>query len=336
VAREHLARLMALEADRMTNLVLTDETVLPERDVVLEEQYQRVANNPSALLGEQVQAALYLNHPYGRPVIGWRPEIEKLTRDAAIAFYRRFYAPNNAVLVVAGDIEPDEVRKLAQETYGKVARRDVAPRKRPQEPAPIAKRQVTVVDARVGQPSLQRMYLVPSEATAQPGEAEAIDVLNHILANGTTSRLYRRLVVEKGIAASVSGYYQGTALDPTRLAFYLTPRDGISLPDLEAAFDEALADVVQHGVTEAEVKRAKNRMVAETAFAQDNQTTLARMYGAALTSGQTVEQVFTWPDRIKAVTADAIAMAAKRWLDSRGSVTGYLVGDGSHRERNRS
>ena len=122
VPREHLAKMMELEADRMTGLVLTDEVVLPERDVVLEEQNSRVANNPRARLGEQMDAALYLNHPYGRPVIGWRPEIEKLNREDALAFYQRFYGPNNAVLVVAGDVEPDQVRKPG----GKYLRQDPA------------------------------------------------------------------------------------------------------------------------------------------------------------------------------------------------------------------
>jgi zinc protease len=336
VSRERLPRLMALEADRMTNLVLTDAVVKPELDVVLEEQYQRVANNPAAQLGEQVQAALYLNHPYGRPVIGWRAEIEKLTRTDAVNFYRRFYAPNNAVLVIAGDIEIEEARKLAEDTYGKIPPRAVPPRKRPQEPVPIAERHVTLADARVGQPSLQRMYLVPSEASASPGEAEAIDVLTHILGHGTTGRLYRRLVVESKVAAAVGGSYLGTSLDPSRISLYLTPREGVSLPDLEAALDKELAEVVAKGVTASELARAKSRMVADMIYAQDNQTAMARIYGAALTSGQTVEHVYTWTDRIEKVEAGAVADAAKRWLDKRRSSTGYLVRDGGQAEGKRS
>ncbi|MBX6426758.1 MAG: insulinase family protein [Variibacter sp.] len=336
VARDHLPTVMALEADRMSNLTLTDAVVRPELSVVLEEQYQRVANNPAAQLGEQIQAALYLNHPYGRPVIGWRAEIETLTRADAVDFYRRFYAPNNAVLVVAGDVETREVRRLAEETYGKVARREIAARRRPQEPEPIAERRLVLADARVGQPSLQRLYLVPSETTAQPGEAEALDVLAHILANGTTSRLYRRLVVEKGVAAGVSGWYQSTSLDPTRLALSLTPREGVELAALEAALDEALAEVVERGATDDELRRAKARMIADMVYAQDNQTALARLYGAALTTGQTVERVYTWTDRIEAVGAEAVTAAARRWLDKRRSVTGYLVGARTPPEGKRS
>jgi zinc protease len=336
VAREHLPRLMALEADRMTHLVLTDEVVKPELDVVLEEQYQRVANNPAAELGEQVQAALYLNHPYGRPVIGWRQEIEKLTRTDAVNFYRRFYAPNNAVLVIAGDIDVEDARKLAEDTYGKVERRAVPVRKRPQEPPPIAERHVTLADARVGQPTLQRMYLVPSETGAAPGEAEAIDVLAHILGQGTTSRLYRRLVVDRKVAAGVNSAYQGTSLDATRMTLYLTPSASVSLPDLEAALDKEIADVVANGVTAGELSRAKSRMVADMVYAQDNQTAMARIYGAALTSGQTVDHVYGWADRIEKVDAAAVAAAAKRWLDKRRSVTGYLVREAGQAEGKRS
>src|SRR5277367_3495303 len=185
VPREHLKEVMAFEADRMTGLVLTDDVVKPELNVVLEEQNMRIANNPGARLDQQMDAALYLNHPYGRPVIGWRPEIEKLNRDDALAFYQRFYSPNNAIVVVAGDVTADEVKADAEATYGKVATRSPPnPRQRPMEPAQEAPRTVTLADPRVEQPSVSRYYLVPSEASAKPGESEALDVLAHVLGNG--------------------------------------------------------------------------------------------------------------------------------------------------------
>src|ERR1700685_718584 len=203
VPREHLKDMMALEADRITNLVLTDEVVKPELNVVLEEQNMRVANNPNARLSEQVDAALYLNHPYGRPVIGWRPEIEQLTRGEARAFYRRFYTPNNAIVVVAGDVTAAEVREDAADTYGKIApRAEFAPRRPPLEPVQDASRTVPLADARVEQSSLSRAFLVPSRTSAKPGASEALDVLAHILGGGENSRLYRSLVVEQGVAVS--------------------------------------------------------------------------------------------------------------------------------------
>jgi zinc protease len=327
-AREHLKTLMEFESDRMTGLVLTEEVVKPELAVVLEEQNMRVANNPAARLELQMDAALYLNSPYGRPIIGWRHEIEALTAADALAFYRRFYTPNNAVLVVAGDVTAEEVKTMAEETYGKVPRvTEVGPRIRPQEPVQEAPRTVTLSDPRVTQPSLQRFYLVPSYTTAKDGDAEALDVLAHILGRGSNSRLYDGLVVDRGIAVSAGASYEGTALDQTKFRVYGTPKPGTTLAQLEDAIDSVLAEVVEKGVTSAELERAKTRMIADATYAQDSQATLARWYGAALTTGGTVAQVQAWPDRIRAVTAAQVHDAARRWFDKRRSVTGYLVKD---------
>jgi zinc protease len=327
-SREHLRTLMEFEADRMTGLVLTDDNVLPERNVILEERNMRVDNDPGAKLSEQVMASLYLNHPYHHPTIGWRHEMETLNREDALAFYKRFYAPNNAVLVVAGDVSADEVKMLAEQTYGKIARRgDVVARVRPQEPPPIAPRQVTFADPRVSQPSLQRSYLVPSYAQAKAGEADALDVLAHVLGGGSNSVLYRALVIEQKIATSAGAWYQGTSLDTTRFGLYLIPAPGVSLAKAEAALDEVIARLLEKGIGTEEVERSKSRMVADHIYAQDNQATLARLYGAALTTGSTVEDVQARPDRLRAVTVDAVREAARQFLDTRRSVTGYLVKD---------
>src|ERR1700755_2285081 len=186
VPREQLPRMMEFEADRMTGLILKDENVLPERGVVLEEYNMRVANNPEARLTEQIMAALYLNHPYGRPVIGWHQEIEKLDRQDALAFYKRFYAPNNAILVIAGDVDVNEVRPLAEQTFGKVAAQPAIPARLcpPQEPVPVSPRTVTLADPHVEQPSVRRSYLVPSATTAAAGESPALDVLAQLMGRG--------------------------------------------------------------------------------------------------------------------------------------------------------
>ena len=328
VPTDQLKTVMALEADRMTGLVLTDEVVLPERDVILEEQNQRVANNPGARLGEQIDAALFLNHPYGKPVIGWRHEMEQLSRDDALAFYKRFYGPNNAIVVIAGDVDTDQVRGFAEETYGKVARRfDIGPRQRPQEPPPAAVRSLTLADPRVEQPSLSRDYLVPSVATAQRGESEALEVLAHILGSGSNSRLYRALVVDQGVAVSAGAWYQGSALDMTKFGVHASPRPGVTLPQLEGGVDDVIAVLIAKGISAEELERAKTRLIADAVYTRDSQASLARWYGSSLTTGSTVDDVKHWPDRIKAVTAAQVQDAARRWLDKRGSVTGYLIKD---------
>jgi zinc protease len=337
VPRERLKTLMEFESDRMTGLVLTDEVVKPELQVVLEEQNMRVANNPGARLGEAIEAALYLNHPYGRPVIGWRHEIEKLDREGALAFYRRFYTPNNAVLVVAGDVTADEVKTLAEATYGKVERvAEVPPRERPKEPVQEAARTVTLADVRVTQPSLRRIYLAPSASTAEPGESEALDVLSSILGSGSNSRLYQALVIDKDIALNVGAGYDGTALDYSPFQVSVTPKPGTTLPQIEAAMDAVLAEVIDKGVTAEELARSKNGLIASAAYAQDNQATLARWFGAALATGLTVEQVLSWPDRIERVTTDSVRAAARRYLDKRRSVTGYLIKDTTRPEGKRT
>jgi zinc protease len=328
VPSDQLKTVMEFEADRMTGLQLTDKVVLPERDVILEERNQRMENNPQARLGEQIDAALYLNNPYGKPVIGWRHEMEQLSRDDALAFYRRFYAPNGAVVVIAGDAEPEQARKFAEETYGAVKHSDIiAPRHRPQEPPPVAVRSLTLADARVEQPMLQRSYIVPSFATAKPGQSEALEVLAHILGTGSNSLLYRGLVVDKHVAVMTGAMYDSSALDPSKFTIYAAPGQAIALPQLEAETDAVIGQIVDKGVTPDELERAKSRLVADAIFTQDNQASMARWYGTALMTGSSVDDVQRWPERIRAVTAGQIQDVARQWLDKRRSVTGYLIKD---------
>jgi zinc protease len=329
VPREELGKMMEFEADRMTGLVLKDENVLPERDVVLEEYNMRVANNPDARLSEQIMAALYLNHPYGRPVIGWHHEIEQLNREDALAFYKRFYAPNNATLVIAGDVEAGDVRAMADRTFGAVAPQPAiaAKRLRPQEPAPVAPRTVTLADPRVEQPGVRRYYLVPSATTAAAGESQALDVLAQLMGGSSNSYLYRALVVDKPLAVSAGASYQGTSLDDTQFVISASPQPGVEFPEIEKTIDGVIAEVAQNPVPAADLERVKTQLIAEAIYAQDNQATLARWYGGAITVGLSVDDITGWPDRIRAVTADEVRDVAKKWLDKKRSVTGYLIKD---------
>ena len=339
VPRDQLARMIEFEADRMTGLILKDENVLPERDVVLEEFNMRVANNPDARLTEQMMAALYLNHPYGRPVIGWRQEIEKLDREDALAFYKRFYAPNNAILIIAGDVAANDVRPLVEKFYGPIPAQPSIPaqRARPQEPVPAAPRTVTLSDPRVEQTNVRRYYLVPSSATAAAGESAALDVLAQLMGSGANSYLYRALVVDKPLAISAGAGYQGTSLDPTQFQISVSPRPGVEFPQVEQAIDAVIADLSQNPPRAEDLERVKTQLIAEAVYAQDNQATMARWYGGALTSGLSIEDIRSWPDRIRAVTAEQVRDAAQKWLDKKRSVTGYLIKDQApKREEKRS
>jgi zinc protease len=328
VPSQSLEQMMAFEADRMENLVLSDAAVLPERDVILEERRQRIDNDPGSQLQEAVQAAMYQNSHYGIPIIGWRHEMEKLSKDDAIAWYDKYYTPNNATLIVAGDVTSEQVRELAEKTFGKVKRRAESEDRaalRPTEPEPLAARTVTLTDARVTQPTLQRAYLTPSDTTAEAGEAEALDVLADVLGGGTTSRLYRALVVDQAIAAGVGAYNSGTALKEGQFGVYGTPRGTADIAKVEASIDAEIARLLKDGITAEELERAKNRVRKQVVYERDSQTALARRYGAAISTGRTIADVDSYPDRIEKVTVDSVAAVARKYLQPKRSVTGYLL-----------
>ena len=326
VPKEHLRVLMDFESDRMTNLVLTDEIVAPERDVVLEERRMRTDGDPGAQLGEAMHSALYTHHPYGKPIIGWQHEIESLNREDALAYYERFYTPENAILIVAGDVTAEEVVSLAQATYGKLPARGKAPvRSRPREPAPRAHRIVTLSDAKVEQPTHQRVYLVPSYRTAEAGDAEALEIAAHLIGGGPTSLLYRKLVMEDRVAVSAGSYFYGTALDDSGFYVWTVPSPEATLEQLDAAVEAIIGQMAREPVAEEDLARAKTRLIADAVYAQDNQSMLARWYGAALTTGETVEAVQTWPDRIDSVTAEDVRTVIGKWLTRKRCVTAYLM-----------
>src|SRR5215203_2317820 len=323
VAREHLKTMMEFEADRMTGLVLEDAVVAPERDVVLEERRMRVETDPAAQLSEAMAASLFVHHPYGTPIIGWMHEIEGLTREHALAYYRRFYTPQNAILVVAGDVTEDEVRALAERTYGKIpVHGERVSRFRPREPDPVAERHITVADPKVEQPTLQRLYLVPSCRNATDRDCYALELLAEVLGGGPTSYLYRKLVLERGIAVNAGGWYMTSAMEDTRFSVYAVPAQGVSLEALEEAVDDALKAAPGEAFGADAVERAKTRLVAETVYSTDSQSSLARIYGSALAIGDTIEDVRRWPGEIEAVVQADLAAGAERYLVPRRSVTG--------------
>jgi zinc protease len=326
IAKERLGTVMEMEADRMAHLRLTEDEVATERQVILEERRSRIDNNPTALLDEQMNAELYLSHPYGIPVIGWEHEMAKLSREDAMRFYKHYYAPNNAILVVSGDVTPEEVKKLAEQTYGKLpANPDVYVRNRPQEPPAIAERSLVLRDPRAGNASFHRYYSVPSYTTAKAGDAEALDLLMKILADGATSRLYKKLVVDEKIAATSGGDYSGWGLDSGAISVYAVAANGTTLDKIATAVDQVLADVRTNGVTSAELERAKKTFLADFIYESDNQASLARRYGWGVAVGRSIGDIEAWPQAISKVTPEDIKRVAATYLDPRRSVTGWLL-----------
>jgi zinc protease len=325
IAKEHLETMMSFEADRMINLVLSDEDVIPERDVVLEERRMRTDSDPSSQLSESLSATLYVNHPYGLPIIGWQHEIATLDRQDALNYYGRFYTPENAILVVAGDITEPEVKRLAAATYGQIPARGEAPKRtRKVEPPIPAARRVELADPKVEQPSFQRYWLVPSHVGAADSEPYALELLAQILGGGGASRLFRALVQDQELATNAGSWYMGDAVDLTRFAVYALPREGIELKTLEKATEAVIARLIED-LSERELTRAKTQLIADTIYARDSQATLARMYGSTLAVGGAVKDVESWPARIDAVTLVEVTAVAKKRLLPRIAVTGYLL-----------
>jgi zinc protease len=325
VAKEHLPAVMQLEADRMANLRFVEEEVRVEREVVQQERRASVEADPVSLLSEQMLAVLYLNHPYGRPAFGWPHEMANLSLSEVAAFYRRFYAPNNAVLIVAGDVTLDEVRPLAEASYGGNKPMPlVPPRSRPQEPRHVAARRVHQEDAGAGAPLLLRYYHVPSFASARAGEAEHLELLAQIIGGSDNSRLYRRLAANN-LASVASSRYLGNGLDSGRIDFLAIPIPGVPIETIEAVLDSVIADIRQNGVTQEELDRAKAALEARRVFESDDQAALARRYGEGLAVGRSIEDIDALPSRIRSRTLDDINRAAVQFLHPVRSVTGTLV-----------
>nr|WP_246138126.1 pitrilysin family protein [Maritimibacter fusiformis] len=327
VAADRLGLMMRMEADRMRDLVLSEEDVATERDVILEERATRTDSEPAALFREELRAALYRNHPYGTPNIGWRHEIAALDRDDALAFYRRYYAPNNAVLVVAGDVEPEAVLALAREHYGPlVPTEGLEARVRPQEPPSRAPLRLTYADPRVAQPYLIRSYLAPERDSGDQEKAAALVYLAEVLGgSGATSVLGRALEYDSQIAVHTSAGYGATSLDTTSFGLVVVPADGVSLDEAEAAMDATLAEFMETGVDPEQFARIQMQIRASEIYALDDVGDIADRYGRALTSGLNVADVEAWPEVLQAVTPEDVMAVAAEVLDERRSVTGWLV-----------
>ncbi len=327
IAADRLELMMQMESDRMVNLQLDRDNVATERNVIIEERNMRVENNPGALFREQQNAAQYLNSPYSDPVIGWQHEQPLLTLEDAKDFYRLFYSPNNAIVVVAGDVLPQDVHALAQKYYGPLeANPELPERVRPQEPRQLAARRLAMQDVRVAQPYLTRSYLAPERDSGDQARAAALSVLAEILGGGTTSVMTEKLQFDSQIAVQSAAWYDGISLDDTKFTLLLVPVPGTPLAEAEAAMDAVIAEFLDVGVDADQLERIKMQLRAAQVYMRDDVNGLANRYGAALTSGLTVQDVQDWPEVLQNVTAEDVMQAARELFVDENSVTGFLSG----------
>jgi zinc protease len=325
VARDQLALAMRLEADRMTGLKLDDAVVLPERNVVLEERHMRVDNRPSALLSEELRAAQFLEEPYRNPTIGWPDEVRRLGTADALAFYRRWYMPNNAILIVAGDTDGATVKGLAERYFGPIAPGSLPLRRRAEEPAHHAAIRLTMTSSQTARPSWYRTYLAPSYVAGDTRLAYPLQVLAEVLGGDVDSRLYKALVLKRGLALAAGATYRPGAVDMTTFGLYAAPKPGVAIADFEAAVDRELRHIVEHGIPSDEVRRAERRMQAAAIYDRDSLAGPARIIGAALAIGRTIADAEDWPKRIGQVTPADVAAAARAVLVDHNSATAVLL-----------
>lgn len=326
IARDRLPLVMEMEADRMTNLQLADKDVLPERDVVIEELRMRIENNPLAQLSSDMNVALYGATPYGRDIIGHKDEVAKLTTANALAFYSRYYTPNNATLIVAGDITAAELKPLAEKYYGSIApRAPTLVHSHARIVWPAKPKRVTRHDERVSEASWIRNYPAPSYVETGPRAGAALDVLAQLLGGGTTSTLYKSLVVDQKIATGVQAWYQGGRRDAGEFGIYALPQQGHDLKKLEAAIEAELARLLKNGVSNEDVERAKTLIIADAVYARDDQQTMAYAYGEGMMIGLTPDVITAWPDYVRQVTPSDVMEAARHVLINQHAVTGELL-----------
>ena len=326
IASDRLELVMRMEASRMDGLQLVEEDIATERDVVIEERNQRIENDPGALFSEQTRAAQYLSHPYGIPIIGWKHEAEALTLEDAQSFYEAHYGPNNAVLVVAGDVDPEQVRALAETYYGVIPQNPaIVERDRVEEPPQLAERRLSYADPRIGNAYVTRSYLAPERDSGDQTEAAALTLLAEVLGGSpTTSVFARKLQFEAQSSVYASAWYRGQSLDDTTFGLVNVPAEGVSLEQAEADLDRVVAEFLEEGVDPVKLERIKTQIRASEIYALDSTSSLANRYGAGLTSGLTIEDIEAWPDVLQSITGEDIVAAAKRVFQRKNAVTGYV------------
>lgn len=327
IAKEKLEMVMKMEADRMRNLELKPSQIDAERKVIIEERSMTIDNSPRRLLNEQMDAALYINHPYGTQIIGWLQDMQGLTQKDALDYYKRYYSPNNAVLVVAGDIDVGKVKTLAEKYYGGIKSSDL--------PKPIvydvnmgtgqnAAKRVELKDARVKEPEFWRSYLAPSQKFGNTQTAFPLTVLAKILGGGTTSRLYKSLVIDQKVAVGISIYYDDVKRGPGEFTIFAIPAKNVDIKTLEQAINEEVQKIIDQPVTEEELSSAKKSMVAEQIYAREGIQQMAYAAGELTVIGLDPDYITTWGDRINAVTIEQVQQAASDILGSAPNVTGVL------------
>jgi zinc protease len=320
ITADRVDELIELEADRMRNVLLDPGDIESERQVVMEERRTRTEDDPGGQLAEETSAIAFRAHPYGAPVIGRMVDLERLTREEITAFYRTYYAPNNAIVVAAGDFDARRVLATIERTFGAIPRGLDPPKVLAVEPPQAGGRRVTVTrDARL--PLVHVAYHVPNFRSE---DAPALELLSNVLSGGRASRLYRNLIQERHLALDAGGDYSYFSFDPYLFWFWATPLPGQTPATLEQALGEEMRRLQQEPVTEEELARAKNQIEAAFVFREDSVASRASLLARfELIGGYRLKEEFV--PRMRAVTAADIQRVANAYFSDDRKNVGILL-----------
>lgn len=324
VSSDRLGEVMAMEADRMRHLRIDPAEAVPELAVVMSERQQRTDNSPQGIFNEKMAAALFPDHPYGRPVIGWASEIAQITPAQATAFYNAHYAPNNAVLVVSGNVRVDDVLRLASGTFGRLPVQKITLPRRVSAQVRIPQhKRVEMQDARVKQPFVVERFVVPSQREDRM-QAYAMEVLAEALSADEVGLLYRHFVMDRKIATGIDASYDGIARGPGLFALGATPAPGQDVRSLEKEVTAYFRKLARTGLSAKAVAQAKQRLEDLAVFARDRLMAPAEILGGAVVRGVPVAEIEAWPSRIRAVTPAQVNQVLRALVHNPHHVTGIL------------
>jgi len=312
---------MFLEADRMQNLQIKEDDFLREREIVFEERKQRIDNNPIARFAEVLNRTLWQEHPYGRPVTGTDKEIISLTKEDAETFYNNFYAPNNAILILAGDIDVETAKILANKYYGNIERKEV-PQIYQSELKSGFKANINIKDNEIETLRLVKVYVAPSFSKNNK-DVYPLQILAKYMGGGKTSKLYKKLVVRDKKALSVAVNYNPIAQSYGSFQISLIPVDGIDGEELISAFEKAWQEALNELNTD-EVENVKQKMLAGLVYLKDNPEDAAYVIGAMATAGVSLEEIESQEQKLKQIRKQQVAEAAKRLINDAPQVWGIL------------
>ena len=318
-----LEKIMQMESDRMINLTLSKENVEIEKKVILEERFQRVESDPSAKLDESMRTVLFPNHYYGRPIIGWKHEIENLSFDDIIEFYKKYYVPNNATLVLSGDVDFERVKKLTKKYFGKRRKGNALIYENVVDPNIDTSVTVEMKHSTVKQNIWKKFYRVNSYKNSIK-DSLALEIGLRILASGSSSILYENLVNKKKKFSAIGGYYQGLTRGEGSVYFYAIPNDDLVLDNIDIIINKEIDQILNEGISKKRFEIEKKKFVYDSIYERDGVLNPAQAVGEAITIGIKLDDLENLNKELDNVNYIDVIEALKKFRKNKNFVIGEL------------